>query len=352
MTDTVDVMEVHLAEPLFQLDRDVRAAARVMSRADVRWLVDRYYEVQEDRKRAANQLRASGESAEPCRLIEWNYHCIHRYEQSLKAMLGEFAAAYRVGAWLQSLTGFGPVLSAGMLVNFDVSKAPTVGHYWRFAGLDPTLKWPGREGAKKLVAGVGTHFLPDSEVQRISGATGQHPSRLTAIYESGFRTKTGKTKKGQEGLQAYLAKRPWNAKLKSLCTYRLGETQVKFCNHPKSYYGPLYSQKKVTLMEQNERGDFRETALASVGSVGKQTEAYKAYAAGKLPQGQIHSRARRWMVKLFLSHLHHVMYCDYFRRQPPAPYIFEHPGGGDHRHLLEPPQWDESLDGRRLTEMR
>ena len=33
--------------------------------------------------------------------------------------------------------------------------------------------------------------------------------------------------------------------------------------------------------------------------IGKTTEAYAAYSAGRLPPGHLHARAKRWAVKLF-----------------------------------------------------
>ena len=47
--------------------------------------------------------------------------------------------------------GIGPVIAAGLLANIDIKQAPTVGHIWRFAGLDPTNKWIGKKGAETLI---------------------------------------------------------------------------------------------------------------------------------------------------------------------------------------------------------
>jgi hypothetical protein len=337
-----------LAEPLFQLSKDMLEAARGLKRENARWLVDRYYEVQEDRKRASNQLSASSKEGEPCRLIEWSFKSQQVYERSLKLALGEFAQSYKVGAYLQSITGIGPILSAGMLVNFDIRKAPSVGHFWRFAGLDPTLKWLGKEKSRKFINELlGRDYtqetLPTEFAEKIHDVTGQHSARAKDVYLNGYvvqvRGKMSKAKKGKEGLILWLSRRPWNMNLKTLCVYRFGETQVKFCNHKNSFYGPLYSDKKVQLVRQNENGEFKDYAEQAKERVGKTTDAYKAYSAGMLPPGQIHNRARRWMVKLFLSHLHHVMYLDFYYVEPPRPYIFEHPGseGSRHAHVILPP---------------
>ena len=58
-----------------------------------------------------------------------------------------------------------------------------------------------------------------------------------------------------------------------------------------------------------------------------------------LSPAHLHARARRYAVKLFLSHFHEVMHWDYFQKAPPAPYIFEHPEGTLHSHKIAVPNW-------------
>jgi hypothetical protein len=176
-----------------------------------------------------------------------------------------------------SIVGIGPVIAAGMLAHIDITKAPTVGHIWRFAGLDPTLKW----------------------------------------------------EKGQ--------KRPWNAELKTLC-WKLGESFVKSSGHEASFYGPIYATRKKLETERNEAGAFAEQAAAALAAkrYRADTVARQAYEAGKLPPARIHLRATRYAVKLFLSHLHHVWYEVEFRMPPPKPFVISHMG---HVDYIPPPNW-------------
>lgn len=58
-----------------------------------------------------------------------------------------------------------------------------------------------------------------------------------------------------------------------------------------------------------------------------------------LPPAHIHARARRYAVKMFLSHLHHVQTVDYFGKLPPLPYAFEQMPTEDHRHFVDIPNW-------------
>jgi hypothetical protein len=286
-TDTMELIRT--------LDRDLRDAARQLGRQQARSLVDLYYAIQEYRKRGANQARAAEEDAEPNAVVSWVHESMQRLEDNIRRALGEFAESFRVGQWLNSLTGIGPVISAGLLTHIDVRKAPTVGHIWRFAGLDPTVTWG----------------------------------------------------KGE--------KRPWNADLKRLC-WITGDCFVKFSNHPKQFYGTIYNQRKLYETEKNALGEYADQAQHSltVKRFGAETEARKHYEAGHLPPARIHMRALRHTVKLFLSHLHHVMHWDFYDAPPPVPYSFEHQTG--HRHYVAPPNWDDedhwsAYPGKSLREL-
>jgi len=285
--------EIDLGESLFRLAKDLKQAARGLTRRDARWLVDFYYTIQDERIRSASQLRTSAESKEPHKLIEWVFGSMNRFETSIRSALGEYARGYAVGQWLQSIVGIGPVLSAAVLTNFDIRRARTVGHFWRFAGLDPTCKW----------------------------------------------------EKGQ--------KRPYNAQLKSICVYKAGECFVKTQNHKDSVYGKLFALRKASIAEKNAAGAFADVARAEMESKPKmkETQRFGHWQEGRIAPAHVHDRARRWAVKLFLSHVHHVMHVDYFGENPPAPYIFDHPEMGDHRHYLAPPNWPAEFDGRGLKEM-
>ena len=56
-----------------------------------------------------------------------------------------------------------------------------------------------------------------------------------------------------------------------------------------------------------------------------------------LPPAHLHARAKRYAVKLFLSHYHHVAYEVRTGAPPKAPYIVTHDPG--HVHHIVPPHW-------------
>ena len=128
-------------EPILKLSKDLREAARLMSRAEVRYLVDSYYMMQQNRIRFANQNRALVEQQEPSSLIPWLTEQSERFEKEIRKALQPWAEEQPVGLWCLSICGIGPVITAGLLAHIDIEKANTAGKIWRFAGLDPTSKW-------------------------------------------------------------------------------------------------------------------------------------------------------------------------------------------------------------------
>jgi hypothetical protein len=265
-------------EQLDRLKRDIRAAAIHLTETEARFLVDNYYIMQEDRKRAGNQERALEESREPHDVINWLASNAKMMEDELRKVLEVYAGSKPVGRWMMSLTGIGPVISAGMLAHIDIKECPTAGHMWRFAGLDPTSHWG----------------------------------------------------KGE--------RRPWNAQLKTLC-WKTGQSFMKFSNHPDCFYGPLYRQRKEYEQRRNDSGGNVETArrILSEKNFDRSTEAYKHLSTGKLPPAQIDARARRWAVKMFLSHLQAVWWWNEFVKVPPVPYVH---GIMGHVDYVMPPNLD------------
>lgn len=262
-------------DPVSRLNKDLKEAASTLSTKEARYLVDAYYQIQEYRKAAGNQVRALAESDEPHAVIQWLGEQNTTLEGQIKRALDRWSDASPVGQWAKSVVGIGPVISAGLLAHIDIKQAPTVGHIWRFAGLDPTSIW----------------------------------------------------EKGK--------KRPWNASLKVL-SWKIGESFVKVCNLENDVYGKVYLQRKQQEIEYNDAGKFAEQAAAKLEKfkIGKDTDAYKAYSVGRLPPAHIHSRAKRYAVKFFFSHLHFVWYRVEFGVDPPKPYVIEHLG---HVHFVPPP---------------
>lgn len=265
-------------EAVTRLSRDLKKAAQTLSPDEARYLVDGYYQMQGDRIRSANQVRALTASEEPHQTLAWLADNAGVLERSIKGALDAYSSASVLGQWAKSICGIGPVIAAGLLAHIDITKAPTAGHIWRFAGLDPTVTWERK------------------------------------------------------------TKRPWNASLKTLC-WKIGESFVKVSTNEDDVYGHLYVERKAFEQRRNDAGELAAQAAAKLErfKIGKATEAHKHYAAGRLPPAHVHARAKRWAVKLFLAHYQAVAYRDHHGTDAPKPYILTQEGG--HAHAIGVPHW-------------
>src|SRR3954468_5528041 len=259
-----------------KMKRDVIRASRELSPGEVRYLVDMYYSLQDYRIQTAGQIRASNADGEPHEMIKWQFDQIEALEKAAQATLDIHTdrEPTGMGLWLKGVYGVGPVIAAGLLAHVDIEQAPTVGHIWSFAGLNPETHWEKK------------------------------------------------------------TKRPWNARLKVLC-WKIGQSFMKFSNREDCYYGQLYRQRKEQEIERNERGDNAEAAAHALVTkkYRDDTKAKAIYESGKLPPAHVDARARRWVVKLFLAHFHEEWYRRHYGTEPPAPYPIAIQG---HAHRIQP----------------
>lgn len=318
-------------EPLVRLRRDVRKAAEGLTTGQARFLVDTYYQIQQFRIEAAGQARASSVANEPIEFVNWVKGVMTIFEGSIKSALDAYSDAQIPGRWAKSIVGIGPVIAAGLLAHIDIRKAPTAGAIWRFAGLDPSNEWLGAEGARKLVEELWTGN-PTTDLITIATRLKR---RMDSFERLARDRKTGNITR--LSIEKAAARRPWNARLKVLA-WKIGESFVKQQNNDDDIYGKLYVRRKAIETEHNDAGHFAEQAAAILKRkrIGKDTIAYGHYAQGKLPPAQIHARAKRWAVKLFLAHYQHVAYESTMGTPPPKPYVITHMG---HEQYLAPPNW-------------
>lgn len=246
--------------------------AEKLSNAEARFIVSDYYDSQDARKRADMQLRHLGDKAGVANapLLQYSAKCWAEMEVTVKRALEKYAAASPVGRWVLAQHGVGPVIAAGMLAHLDITKAPTVGHFWRFAGQDPTCKW----------------------------------------------------NKGE--------KRPYNAEMKQL-VYHFGECAKRFSNMADNFYGKIYRARKEFLVKRNEEGFNAERAKTFRTN---SADVKKTLKEGKLPASNLDRQAANYAAKIFLSHLHAVMYWDKYRKAPPKPFAIQHQG---HAHEIRIP---------------
>ena len=258
-----------------KMSREVVLSARNLSAPAARFLVTSYYDQQEMRKRSDMQLRHLGDevSSELAQTVAYFANASATLEGQVARALKAFAEGDAVGRWCLAQFGVGPVITSGLLAHISVEIAQTAGQVWSFAGLNPEQKW----------------------------------------------------EKGQ--------KRPYNAALKQLC-FHLGECFKRTSNHEESFYGAFYRERKALLVSRNDAGHNAERAKIFFT---KSADVKKTLATGKLPAGNLDRQACNITAKLFLSHLHAVMFWDRFKKPPPTPFAIAILG---HAHEIKIPHME------------
>lgn len=350
-------------DPIIRLSKDMKEAAKLMGMLEARYLVDTYYTYQNVRIRAAHQVDRCDEVAEPTELLRWTHGNFDQIEGDVKKALGIFAAEYAVGEWLQSICGIATVLSAGFLTTFDIRE--------RFltkctcADKDQDRKHGDGNRMMRPIGGsvedgilrfrcTGRRGKGEKEDAEDLSPTQKKDKSCKVIHEvrprdlrAGegvlVRPKTAGHWWNYAGLNPQILwnkkeMRPWNARAKVL-SFKAGSSFQMTQNRDSDVYGHLFADRKFKETQKNREGAFKEIALAKAEDVGKNTRAYGFYSKGQLPPAHIEARARRYAVKIFLSHFHDVAYRDYYGEAPPVPFVFsEHYKGQEtHSHYIEPP---------------
>ena len=282
-----------------KMDRDIRNLGTHLDRDNARHLVNAFYQMQDNRIRFAGQVR-SKDNEEPNELLGWFKDQSHLLEKQIESVMDKYTMANPVGRWMRKhIYGLGPIMTAGLVSHIDMSKVDKKGRPIQYAG----------------------------QIWSYAGLINTEWSKGT--------------------------KRPWNAELKKLC-WKIGEQFPKQARYENDVYGKLMAQKKAEEWAKNLSGEYSD--IASQKTVGKGTEAWKWYngkidpvwakeelskitgtngynwpanyatvdkGLNMLPPAHIHARARRWIVKLFLSHLLEVMYIDHNGKRCPDPYIIK-----------------------------
>ncbi len=272
-----NLVEIEFDIPLWsKMSKDIRTLSTSFDQRSVRELVSTYYRIQDDRIALAAQARELQKTNSPHELVEFLASNLNYMESSLKYPLQRFAESYAVGNWSLSQYGIGPVITAGLIAHIDITKAPTAGSIWRYAGLDPTIAW----------------------------------------------------NKGE--------KRPFNAELKTL-SWKIGQSFMKFSNRDECFYGKLYRQDKERRTALNESGAFADKAKKQLEVKNwKNNKTSSLLKQGLLSPAQIDAQARRFAVKIFLSHFHAVWFEDYHNKPAPTPYTIAHM---DHVHEISIPNY-------------
>ena len=283
--EQAEIEELATLVAVDKIDKDTLRAVKEgrlkIGHEDIKFLVNAYWDCQQQRKRYQNRDRTVGNQD----FVDWMLKQSARLEAQLLAALKVWTKVDTVSVWATSNTGVGPVTAAVLRGYVDFQsvlangrRLETASQVWAFCGLRP--------GQKK-----------------------------------------------QKGV-----KQPWCATLKR-AMHNLGEVFKRNHNRSSCFYGKVYEQRKASEVAKNLSKDFESQALsiAAEWKKGKKTTSvsYKEYyTKGFLPPAHIDKRACRYAVKLFLAHWFEVGYREERGEDPPDPYPMARL---DHAHKIEVP---------------
>lgn len=270
--EVLDEIEIsrHVSDDLYinsSLYRDLRNYTEPLTTSTIEHLVSLHYDLQKLRLSTADASKHLQKMNASHHLVRYYALQLQRMEYSLVRPINTYVKESVSGKWALSQYGIGPVLAAGLITHIDITKAPTAGSIWRYAGLDPSLKW----------------------------------------------------NKGH--------KRPWNPELKSL-TWKIGQSFARFASSEQCFYGHLYLQDKLRRNAKNAAGDYAQAAADTLSAKDQLDPSTQAIlASGHLPDAQIEAQARRFAVKIFLSHYHAVAYQAHYDKPADLPQFIDHGTG-------------------------
>lgn len=263
----------------------------------------------------------------PPELFQHFRRSVARLEKQTNAALEIYADQHLPMRWMRTV-GVGIAQSVGIYSLIDIERCHKVSSLWRYSGYDPSvLKLTKKEAGECLR--YFRELLPDVDypdeatVRLVAKELNRGPKQLLNITRVG----TKRTSITWPQLYKALLSYPWNQELKEIlfrvgAMFRRGGRGLGLQISP---YRSIYEWRKEYEVRRNEAGDYAEQAAYKLESRSfkRDTIARRCYEEGKLPPAHLDARARRFTVKIFLVHLHQVMFYERYGKMPDKPYVLE-----------------------------
>lgn len=333
-----------------KMDKKVKSSfIEIPSIEEARFLYDIYYQAQSKRIIAQNQLRSLNQKKDSeiddneqksgsknRTFLEWYFYNSRLMETEISKAIEAFSDSCYLSNWAKQIIGIGPIfatcIAANLKIDDDAAYGPnhqmSAGNWWSFCGLNDNKRpWLGKAKSAKIVQDLieeNNGIIDDELVIRLSTITGWN----MRFYEEAKR-ENGTWNKDK--LISISAKIPYNKKLKTIC-YNIGKSFMFNSKNDDSLYGKIYRERKQYEQQLNEQGAYADQAAEILKNYNykKNTVAYKYYSKGQLPPAHIDARARRYAVKLFISHCFEAAYYNKYGKPAPMPYVIAYQGHKDY----------------------
>ena len=358
---------------LNRMSQDLKQASKLITAHEARLLVDRYYQMQDGRIRSESQIRAVekqndlGQGATA--IFEYLETNTNMLETQMRNSLTKYAEAHPLGVWAMSICGIAGVLAAGLLAHIQFEwdewdavkkeRNPDIHHIrnaagsiWSYAGLvgTPKKKEKGvlrdhNAKLKTLCYKIGESFV------KVQGNDKDFYGKLFSEYK-------------REYWRRNLAGDYREAALEAAATLRSDGTSTHLWNTGKvdpewvrefrnkgvvdltvirdalaAYDGTEGALYASWIDEFNATGVVNRSWAKELFGTEKAFPVKPPTSDKGIPMlspAHIHARARRKVVKLFLSHFFEVGYHMHFGTRAPAPYIF---AIESHKDYIPPPNY-------------
>lgn len=346
------------ATDIVKMDKKQKQSViEIPTREEARFLVDIYYQQQNKRIVAENQLRAlkqnkdnnieSSDGTNNFQFLSWYVYNQQLMEQQIAAGLKVFADTNYLSRWAKEVKGIGPVIATCLVADLQIITDDTgatdmhAGNWWSFCGLnDNNRPWLGTKASTAIVNRIveENNGIVDNDVVAAIAAETQwsieHYERFALRNDGSW---------DKQKLISASSVIPYSKKMKVLM-YKIGHSFVMQQNKKDSLYGRLLKQRKELEMVRNERGEYKDQAarILKEKNFGHDTKAYQAYSEGLLPAGHIAMRAQRYATKLFISHLFEAAYYNMYGHMTPKPYVLQFIDG--HADYIPPEVPYDSID--------
>lgn len=264
---------------------------------------------------------------------------VRRLERQTTSALEIYTDQHIPTRWMRAV-GLGAAQATAIHALIDIERVgPYVSRLHRFCGFDPSVTKLTKQEAGECIRYFREKYKKeyvDLEVlHHVAIELNRGVEQLKRI------TKVGMYKKNITWGQLYKAilSYPWCQEVKEVL-FRVGVIFRRTGGDglEPSPYRSVYEWRKGYEVRNNEAEKFKEQADYKLSSRNfkKTTVAYKSYRQGKLPPAHLDARARRFAVKIFLVHLHQVMYYERYSKMPPKPYILD---VLEKEHEIKCPKW-------------
>lgn len=153
-----------------KVTKEMKQSIVTLDPKEIRFLVDAYYQKQDDRKTKYNQIRSlqngqdTAADKSQITMLQWLAENSEKEEKEIKKLLDKWTDNQPIGRWIKSVVGCGPVFAAALMAYFDISKCSHYNQFTAYAGLnDYNVEWLGSSKSSKVVSDVFKEVQPKLE---------------------------------------------------------------------------------------------------------------------------------------------------------------------------------------------